>query len=599
MSKEFKTVLVRDNKIELDSSITYSIERGAAQILTQQQASQSNVSTSTVNFTYNVGNQSTLISNKMYYQCDLVVALQFSGVPIGKMPLQYGLTDAFRAYALYWALQTSVLDLCNNAKSVNFYNDFPSILRSCEESLRGYDKCPSMQDSYWRSYQDSIGAINSPLSSYSNFDGRKDCPNGAFPVLISTTAPNPNPGGLLAAPLVSPVPSTGANQVQTVYIQLSATYPILNSPLCVGKAVEKAMKGLNTIKLDLNFGSGLWNKVWASANPWNITVTPITITNNNILFNQYELHEDMIPISPLNVLPYYEFNSFIFPINQTLSYANSIVNPTNNLLYVQPKNMPTTALSGIQSLQINIVPDALYLSIRKQRATVKSQDADCYCPIQSFSLTLGSASGLEATNDMTQTYDFNRENYKSSWKCYNGFSQCSYGQTGILVSTVGSYVVLEFGKDIEMRSFSLASGVLVNTNFQITNVQVFNNVTSFENTVNNNQPLALEAVVSFLYSGMYSILNGTSTYNIGVLTQEMVANAVKNTPEQDIIESSQEKERMYGGKSHMYKIKTHKHRHHHKHGGKHKPHLNLAYDSSMENWESGAGRSAGRRLARY
>ena len=150
-----------------------------------------------------------------------------------------------------------------------------------------------------------------------------------------------------------------------------------------------------------------------------------------------------------------------------------------------------------------------------------------------------------------------------------------------------------------MRSFSLSPGVLVNTNFQITNLQVFNNVTSFENTINNGAGLALEAVVSYLYSGMYSILNGTSTYNIGVLSQEMVANAVKNTPKQDIIESSQEKERMYGGKTHMHKIKTHKHRHHLKHGGKHRGHLNLAHDSSMQDWEDGAGRSAGRRLSKY
>jgi len=598
MSKEFKTVLVRDNKIELDSTITYAIERGPAQILTQQQTSQSNVSVSSVNFTYNVGNNSTLISNKMYYQCDLVIALEITNVTIGKMPLQYGLTDSFRAYALYWALQTSVLDLCNNAKSVNMFNDLPQILRSCEESLRGYDKCPSMQDSYWRSYQDSIGAVNSPLGSFSNFDNRKDCPNGAFPVVISTVAPA-QPGSLITT-VTPPVPSTGINQTQTVYIQLSATYPIFNSPLVVGKSVDKAMKGLNCIKMDLNFGSGLWNKVWSSANPWSITVKPISITNNRILFNQYEVHEDMIS-SPLNVLPYYEFNTYIFPLTApaNFTYANSYANPTNNIEYVQPANMTTYGLAGFSSIQLNIIPDAVYLNVRSVRSLAKPQYADCYCPIQSFSITLGSSSGLEATNDMTQTFDFSYDQYKQSWKGYNGFGQTFYGQTGILVSTIGSYVVLEFGKDIELRSFSLASSTLVNTNFQITNVQVFNNITPFENDVNAGAPLQFEAVVSFLYSGMYSILNGTSNYNIGVLTQEMVANAVKNTPEQDIIESSQEKERMYGGKSHMNKIKTHKHRHHHRHGGKHRPHLNLAHDSSMENWESGAGRSAGRRLARY
>jgi hypothetical protein len=128
---------------------------------------------------------------------------------------------------------------------------------------------------------------------------------------------------------------------------------------------------------------------------------------------------------------------------------------------------------------------------------------------------------------------------QSSWIEYSGIGATVFtdpansgGNSNIsasasaFVGTVGSYLVLEFGKDIQLTEDFYAPGSLGNFNLQITLTQVYNNTQNSIGQSSGTPPL--QVVLITMNSGVFVCERGTSSTYTGILTK------------QDVLEASQQ-----------------------------------------------------------
>jgi hypothetical protein len=343
-----------------------------------------------------------------------------------------------------------------------------------------------MYDTY-RNYQDGIGAINNVLGGFENVADNDLYPRGTW--VLDAISGN--------------TVGDGATE-KTVLCTFTVSEPVLLSPFIYADPASnnQALYGIQNLNFVFNFGDA--NRVWRSTTQKTVSFT--SIANSKLLFNFITPHpSDVMPAR--NVVPFYEMPRYI--TQQTL---NSAVNGEMNVI--------------TNSLQLNQIPDLLYIMVRKQMGQQNNADADCWLPITKLAIQFNNQAGILSNATPNDLWRYSTENgCNQSYLEYAGYANqfdVSSGN-GHAVPTSGSHLVLAFGKDIQISEDFYSSGSLGNFNLQV-------NLTVKNNTGAVLSNAAYEIVLITQNSGVFCCERGTSSTFTGILTKQDVLDASEQEP---------------------------------------------------------------------
>jgi len=279
------------------------------------------------------------------------------------------------------------------------------------------------------------------------------------------------------------------------------TEPVLISPFIFAGDEGQGIYGIQNLNAVYNLSSTGNTAIRIANVPNRYTVVPtvtfVSVTQPSLLFQFLTPHpSDLLPSR--NVVPYYELPRFVSSIG---SVATNVVSTITS-----------------SSLQLNQIPDKIYISVCKQVDNRLNTDADAFLAIQNISLNWNNSSGLLASATPQDLWRMSVENgINMSWVEWSGQANANPLETSqATIQTCGSILCLEFGKDIELKDDYYAPGSLGNFQLQFT-VRTLNTSAS---TIANLQLLTIVQ-----NSGVFSLERGVSSSYLGVLTKSDVLEA--------------------------------------------------------------------------
>jgi hypothetical protein len=532
---DFQKVLVKDDRLDVTEKIKYAVVKGG-QNVTCAQFNAIATSRSQMTFNIQVPSEQTIIDRRVLLKTklNLKVTTFNNGLDAsaGQLGCRYGHNSALAPFPLHQLMSVASATINNNTVSVNVQDVLPAIMRLIDkEELQAYNgTTPTYQDSYY-SYFDSLNNNNNPLGLYNNATDTYNTPRGSVRVLAYSTDISTNSLG------------TGT---QTENFTFELTEPLLISPFIFAhpKSNAQGFYGVQNLNFVFNLASvaGEKQRVFrglvegptkaynrnspAPANiPYITGVELVSLTEPSLLFTFLTPHpSDLMPAR--NVVPYYELPRYITQIGGIAASNPSDVN--NNSLIPSV----TSEVFNSQSLQLNQIPDKLIIMIRKVLGNQNAGDADACLPIKGVSINFNNQSGILSSATREDLYRMTKDNCSTlNWYEFSGLvsdariasgsgsGNAVLANTFTTVPTVGSFLVLEFGKDIQLVEDFYSAGSLGNFNLQVR-----------VNTENPN-PYAfsanqeIEMVIITMNSGVFVNERGTSATYTGILTKADVLEA--------------------------------------------------------------------------
>lgn len=511
-SADFKTSLIRDDRLNTKSEINFGVLKGG-QNITQSifPATASNAQ----NHVYNIQTPSieSILDRNIVWQS--TVQLEITGtVPNGERLLEYGLYDSLAPFPLHQCVNTMTCSINAQNFSINMQDVLLPLIRCIDkreiQRYNGYT--PTMFDTLY-DYADGVSTNMNVLAGYngSTLDNVL-APRGAWN--LESILPDNN------------INATGAPLVKTVVVTFKVSENLMISPFLYGHpyANNQGMYGISNMSFQMNMVGASNLRCWRSARNY--------ITGFRLLgFSDSQLAMTFLTPQPTeehgnrNCVSYYEL-----PVYKT------------NVGIANPQSSYKIQASAIQ---INQIPDRIIFFARKVIGTQTYRDSDSFQTITGLSINFNNASGLMSTTTPQELWKMSVENGNSqSFLEWSGKAN-KYLSTGTnsTIPMSGSLGILEFGKDIQLPDW-LAPGSL--GNFQLSlNLNMYNQSTTLFNTND------LEFVIICMNSGVLALERGLcSTYN-GLLTRTEVLVTSKQEPyfKSDI-------SRMIGGSGFLDSLKS-------------------------------------------
>ena len=466
MSADFEKILVKDPRLDVSDSIKYAVVKGG-QNVTASPFRAISESSSQVVWNIQVPSEQTIVDRRVLWQSTLEVTGPGT---------TYGTTWALASFPLHQLISVMSATVNNNTVSLNVSDVLSAIIRliCCEDLSYFNSSSPTFADTL-AIYSGSATDINNPLAG---LWGRND-------------VKNPHRGCF--------APSAVAGSKYT----FNVAEPLLISPFIFGnlKANGQGFYGIQNMNFVLNKNNNQKRVARGDA-----SVSLVETKDSKLLFMFLTPHpSDLMPAR--NIVPFYELPRYVSTF--TLA-ANAAVG--------SGYDAAPSALITLNTLQLNQVPDKLIIYCRKLPTDV-STEPDVALPIESVSINFNNNSGILASAASVQLWQMSRDNgLQSAWPDYSGFGVAG---AGAIVGTVGSYLVLEFGKDIQLTEDFYACGSLGNFNLQV-NLRIRNNSGTAFDTTNS------QCVLITMNSGVFVCERGTSSTYTGILTK------------QDVLEASQQ-----------------------------------------------------------
>jgi len=475
------------------------------------------ISKSNTSHTFNiqVPSEQTLIDRRVLWQSTVVLSFVTASVPVGQPPMNYGVSDALAPFPLHNLASVMTATINNNSVSVNIRDVLPSILRfnDSRELQRYNGYTPTMWDTL-QNYSDGVNSNGNVLGAFQNANDMDLIPRGSWVLDAVGTA-------LTSSGAVTPgvLPITGG--AVPFYVQFTVTEPLLLSPFIFAdpKCNNQAMYGIQNMNFVFNIGDA--SRVWRTANSYISSVSVSSFQSSQLIFNFLTPHpSDLMPSR--NCVPYYELPRYITSIS-----------PASTWTALASGSAPVQTVMKTSSLQLSQIPDKLIVFVRP--ATSTNATADYFFPISNVVVNFNNMSGILSSATRQDLYRYSVEN--GSNQNYYEFSglanMADFAGAGRRVPTVGSMLILEFGKDIQLSEDFYASGSLGNFNLQL-NLTV-------ENTSASNAP-SVEIVLITVNSGIFCCERGTSSVYTGILTKQDVLDCSAQEPHY-----RQDVKRMVGG----------------------------------------------------
>ena len=574
MSSDFTKILVKDDRMECVDNIKYAVIKGG-QNVTPSQFKAISTSNNQLVFNIQVPSEQTLIDRRVLLQTDLQLVVTSRRVAWAGQTISaetyggcgYGTTAALGSYPLHSLMTVASATINNNTVSINMKDVLPAIIRLLDKKeLGAYNGTTATATDSFLNYNDTFyggapvnGSVNTGLAT--DYAGRGSiflknysCTGGAGSLVETFTWHISEP--LMLSPFIYSNPKSNGqafygiqnmNIVLNIGSDLNRVFRGCGPPLNVSVAGAYSAGAITASPSGYVATTGAADGV---SLPWISSVVPGTggengsmFANTYLLFTFLTAHpSDLFPAR--NIVPYYELPRYITQGVAAAPLVTALVAGSGNYL----TSGIDTASGGnnftSQTLQLNQIPDKLILYIRKQGQTW--YDSDSYLPITGISIDFNNNSGLLSASRVEDLYRMSKDNGSNqSWNEFVGFQNCSAvldnadSGSGLVIPiaayplstatlaalpifstkpTVGSCLVLEFGKDIQLIEDFFAPGSLGNFNIRV-NLRYQNNNSSIQ------AGDAIEMVMITMNSGVFVCERGTSSTYTGILTRADVLEA--------------------------------------------------------------------------
>jgi hypothetical protein len=534
MSADFVPVLVKDPRIaQISDQVAYGVMSGAA-ANTYQKFTPTASSSSNLSFSVQIPSESTLVSRDVLLTTTVRFIIDVRNVPgpvvgppavPGAVAFNYGVTDALQAFPLNSIFSTVQATLNNTSVSINLA-DVKDALLCCMDpaQLAAYQgMTPYLRDSFYANYNrvPVPGDGNDVLSGWQNADlDNHYVPRGAHPINIISIVHQP-----VAGPPDTSLVSTDIGDTWLITCETTLTEPIFLSPFLFGGKYDvnqQAFVGLNSLSLVFNIDSQL-RRFWSSRNStytYSLSLDPAAPFSNTGLLLNFLSTQPTDLIKARNIIGYQDFPRYITTYNSPIASGAEASIQTN-------------------TIQLNQVPDTIYVIARKPLSAQNQFDTASFFSVESVSVNFNNASGLLSSASKYDLWRISQScGVKQNWYEWSG--RTSLAQTGapytpVSVGTIGSVLAISPAMHLSLPPY-LSSGSLGSFSLQM-DVRVRNNY-------NAGLPaVAPEIVVIICNSGLFSTVAGSSSITTGLLTKQMILDVQQSG---DVIDKS-DVDRLVGG----------------------------------------------------
>ena len=577
MSADFEKVLVKDPRLDVSESIKYAVIKGGQNVTCANYGAISQTNNQLV-FNIQVPSEQTILDRRVLLQTDLslkvTTACAWTRSEVGGaaaypngVGCYYGVYAALASFPLHQLMTVLSATINNNTVSINIRDVLPAIIRmlACEDLVCWNGSTPTFRDTF-ASYSPTVVGRNAahPNSNYWAIDDAAIVHRGSFvpyDYVVTGAAPSTGDAGTV-------------DIVETFRWKL--TEPLLLSPFIFTNLKNNAQGfyGIQNLNIVINIGDlsrvfrgltgydptgGAQSLVPSYLNPSPAAGTDAgaataincikyvvgggtngdLFTNTRLLFNFLTPHpSDLLPAR--NIVPFYELPRYITAQSPIALKAEQKTGISKNSF----GSVGGPFKAETNSLQLNQIPDKLIIFVRKTLSRQSWGDADVAYPIETISINFNNNSGILASAQQVDLWQFSRNNGCGlSWNDWSGSGVvpnftantdfCPPLSNGVKSAPlVGSYLVLEFGKDIQLTEDFYAAGSLGNFNIQV-KLNCYNNNPYDVIPVGPEGNLGvegnnLELVLITMNSGVFVCERGTSSTYTGILTK------------QDVLEASQQ-----------------------------------------------------------
>jgi len=516
MSADFEKVLVKDPRLDVTDAIKYAVIKGG-QNITMSRFQAVSASSSQLVFNIQVPSEQTIIDRRVLLEAQLKVVVTTAdptgGVGgLANSKVCYGVNAALASFPLHQCMDTLSATINNNTVTCNIKDVLPVILRLLDDDDLIYHNgsSPAFNDIVGLYYNqenvDDFSFLSNSNTSIWGVTDQKRFHRGAFPIEQKLEA---------------------WTNGTTATLTYKVTEPLLLSPFMFSrtKANNQGFYGIQNMNIvaNLNNGARAFRGPTAGASTFlqpsgtgsathGITAVSVNFYDPKpfLLFTFLTPHpSDLMPAR--NICPYYELPRYING-SQKGCLAGVV---TNGAL------APTSYPLNFNAIQLNQIPDKLILFARVKSSAANGWGlADVALPISRISINFNNNSGILASCSTQQLWEMSKNNgANTSWPEFCGWGTSVNNQgDGPLVDSVplsGSYLVLEFGKDIQLTEDFYAAGSLGNFNLQC-------DIVAANNTKYAIADGDVELVCITMNSGVFVCERGTSATYTGILTKQDV-----------------------------------------------------------------------------
>lgn len=511
MSNQIKPVLVSDPLLMLEDSVNFAVYRGGQNVSVQKFPATSATNTAH-QYQIQVPSLSTVVDRAIIWGSDITFTLTGTPTDADTFLVNYGYTDVPAPFPLNNLCTNMNIQINNTSVSLPVNQVLDPILRSIDsESIALWQGSTPTQLDYWGDYN-NIDAIyeeatansnnSSPFNGYSASFNRREPPRGAYPVSIAGNTAQ-------AAEAV----------LKTVTVTISVREPLFVSPFIYESPEgHSGMSGVTQINITAQMDAlakRAYRYFVATKSPCpDKQITSVSYANSY-------LECKFLTAKPSDLIP----STIITPMYNLQNY----ITPPSAKILSEANGWSTTLTSN--SIQINSIPDKVFVFVRQPQAVLNPTIADVYLSITNIKVTFGNQSGI-CSNFTVE--DLHRASLlagsKQTYLDFIGYAQDN-GRSPTVnadtdrISTCGSVLCLNFGESINIPEDYFAPGSLSTTQFQITLDVTWNGDREDGFTV---QP---ELNCMFMTSGVFSCNNGSSaSYTSGVLSKQVVLDANSSEP---------------------------------------------------------------------
>jgi hypothetical protein len=366
-----------------------------------------------------------------------------------------------------------------------------------DENLSHYN-CPHMSDRRYKSYSDMMLSESNALGSFKDAKG-KVIPRGAHPVKSFSIVKRPDGAPLPNAPVtqanteaevITALTSGDRGDSWVITMVFETTEPILfMSPLLMGSENNNnaGLYGVKNFDFVFNLDTSAKRLFCTNKNNLNITLNRIISAKLNLNYLSVQASD---LLASKNVLPYTDYARHLTTFNSDIASG-------------------ATGEIVAQSIQLNQIPNRIYIVARKPMNTQTISDSNSFLAIQKIAINFNNVAGILSGATVEDLYNISKAN--GSHQDYYEFRGEASFTNGVKKSTIGSILVLDPSRDMNLPDY-LSNGSIGQFSFQA-------NVTVKNTEGENVRP---ELMVIAEYNGMFITQAGQSMKQTGLLTTDLV-----------------------------------------------------------------------------
>ena len=500
------TVNVVDGMVSnIQSSLKYAVY-SSAQTITPYSYKAISASPNGINFNVQLPSEQTLLYPRIMIRSKPILTMTVkndSGAPLtlaqilgwgGQGTPPTNPRTALGPFPLHQLFSTIQVTLNNNTFDCNINQILHAFLR-----LEDYSKSqlfnsttPTYPD-YFANYNDCVGLVADPLASFGNSMDINYAGRGSYPVSFT--------------PALSTSVANGGTQAVDIEFEISEA--LMCSPFCWNEDMSHRswMYGLQSFNIQINCNSVV-NRAIRSTLPASSGSNAGYLSL--VIKNLDETHLDLVYATP-------KINQLL-PATNCHPYCQFLDNHMTT--FTLANNNVAQQLQS-QAFSLNMIPDGVFICVKKKQGSQTINDPDFYLPIEGVNITFNNVTGILSTARKEELFARTVKNgvHQSYLQFRESMNVFSSGASQS-VRTVGSLLYLKFGFDINLPEVYSAPGAIGQYMMQYT-LTVKNNTGG----VINSGDYDLETI--FVNSGNAVLQRGTCSTYIGLLTKEIILNTLQ------------------------------------------------------------------------